>query len=851
MPFPRIVDSEPLPGYRLVEPLGKGGFGEVWKCMAPGGLTKAIKFVRGDTSPDSTASSAAQELRSLEHVKSIRHPFLLSIERVEVIDDDLVIVMELADKSLHDLLLEHRKAGRPGIPRSELIGYLREAAEVLDLMNQEHGLQHLDVKPRNLFLVHNHVKVGDFGLVNSLAELHGANASDLLGAITPLYAAPETFEGRATLFSDQYSLAITFHELLTGVLPIQGKNVRQVILMASMGQHDLSRLSSADREIVARALSREPRSRFSSCQALVDALAAAALTESGAGLRPRTTSFDFGLDDATSTTSTSEADTGTYRRRSRVLPAVRPPAKVSGEEVLADYQLLECVSRSALGEAWRATGPRGEPRLVRFVALGDQPVQTASFEQLRAVRHQTLAVVEVVEAGPGRVALISEAGDSSLAARLKECQAAGMPGIPRSEVLDYLGRAAQALDQLYHLHELQHLTLSPRHLALARGELIVLEFGLAELVWLPLGQPPASLNPRYAAVELFDGLISDACDQFSLALIYQELLVGLHPYRNLNARQLASAKLRGQPNLGLLPAPDRAIVAQALSPEPEKRFRSCREMIVALEEATLRTEAVPGRSASSTRVVRGLAKPAAPAAAPWQQVVDELVGVAARGQEVRSAGQVHYRLAPGVEVVQHGWARLAPGMARLKMTSFREQWHAEVLERGEDRWLLDVRTPGTLLQRCLGRMPGLLVEVVLGQASESTGQEVPVRVRLEPVDCGRGKAEQVLTDLGQAVLGSLEKHLSTHGTRQDQERYPLAQQVYVASPAAGVSVTGRLRDVGRNALSLVTPCPLPVGAVTVTLTRWASTAQVQMPGWARGCRPAGDKVFEVEVRLGG
>src|SRR5262249_57544312 len=44
----REPDSEPIPGYRLIEPIGTGGFGEVWKCVAPGGIHKAIKFVYGN-----------------------------------------------------------------------------------------------------------------------------------------------------------------------------------------------------------------------------------------------------------------------------------------------------------------------------------------------------------------------------------------------------------------------------------------------------------------------------------------------------------------------------------------------------------------------------------------------------------------------------------------------------------------------------------------------------------------------------------------------------------------------------------------------------------------------------------
>ncbi len=264
MPAALKKSNEPIPGYKLMQRIGAGGYGEVWTAEAPGGLIKALKFVYGLLDED----RATREMKAIQRIKGVRHPFLLSIERIEVVDGQLIFVTELADNSLKDRFDQCRKEGRPGIPRDELLQHLRDTADALDYMSEHHSLQHLDVKPENLLLVGGRIKVADFGLVK---DLHEGNAS-MMGGLTPIYAPPEVFEGRPTKHSDQYSLAIVYQEMLSGVLPFPGKTAAQLAAQHLNARPRMAALPEADQQVIGKSLSKNPNERYANCREMVAAL---------------------------------------------------------------------------------------------------------------------------------------------------------------------------------------------------------------------------------------------------------------------------------------------------------------------------------------------------------------------------------------------------------------------------------------------------------------------------------------------------------------------------------------------------------------------------------------------------
>lgn len=267
-------------GYSVLERLGAGGYGEVWKATAPGGIEKALKVVFGHIDEE----LAERELKSLDRIKAVRHPFLLSIERYEIVAGRLVIVSELADESLFDSFERYRQGGERGIPRERLLAYLRDSAEALDCLAIKHGLLHLDVKPENLLVIDDHAKVADFGLVK---ELTSQTMHSMVGGMTPVYSAPEVFDDNPSSQSDQYSLAIVYQQMLTGVLPFPGRTAAQLAKQHTLSPPNVQSLPKADQNVVRRALSKNPLERYPTCVEFIAALLSGSSTSPSPGVAPR------------------------------------------------------------------------------------------------------------------------------------------------------------------------------------------------------------------------------------------------------------------------------------------------------------------------------------------------------------------------------------------------------------------------------------------------------------------------------------------------------------------------------------------------------------------------------------
>ncbi|MGH7170360.1 MAG: protein kinase domain-containing protein, partial [Gemmataceae bacterium] len=203
--------SQPIPGHRLTQRLGAGASGEVWEAHDGDGKHVALKFINCRTSSSSLISS---EIRILRGLSELHHPHFIHMFGVHATANHIVLSMERADGNLDDLRHVYLEEIGKNIPADHLLDLLEQAATALDFLAElklpavnpsSRGLQHCDIKPSNLLLVGDCLKIADFGLCASTSWQTHRNG----WRGTPPYAAPELFQGQATVGTDQYALCIT------------------------------------------------------------------------------------------------------------------------------------------------------------------------------------------------------------------------------------------------------------------------------------------------------------------------------------------------------------------------------------------------------------------------------------------------------------------------------------------------------------------------------------------------------------------------------------------------------------------------------------------------------------------
>lgn len=262
--------------YDIVEPIGAGGMGEVYRARDSRlGREVAIKVLPDDVAQD--AERVGRFEREAKSLAALNHPHIATLFGMEQVDARHLLIMELVEgESLSDVL------ARGPLPVAEAVRIARQVAEALESAH-ERGIVHRDLKPANVKLTANEsVKVLDFGLAKAMESSPGSApaltqsptlsvmataAGVILG--TAAYMSPEQAKGMAADHrSDVFAFGALFYELLSGRQSFPGETVHDILASVIAREPDWTALPRPLNprlvELLHRCLEKSRRQRWQS-----------------------------------------------------------------------------------------------------------------------------------------------------------------------------------------------------------------------------------------------------------------------------------------------------------------------------------------------------------------------------------------------------------------------------------------------------------------------------------------------------------------------------------------------------------------------------------------------------------
>ncbi len=227
-PSDHAADLPSWGGLERLELIGSGGFGRVFKAWDPT-LARAVALKLIHIPEPDAASSVLREGQLLAR---LRHRNIVTVFGAQQKDDEIGILMELVrGRSLADIV---EQDGPLGSDEASIIGV--SLCQALAAVHAA-GLVHRDVKARNVMReAGGRIVLMDFGAGLDRREMREPTGSHMLTG-TPLCMAPEVLLGQpATPVSDIYSLGVLLFYLTTGKHPVEGKNLREIVIAHSSGQ---------------------------------------------------------------------------------------------------------------------------------------------------------------------------------------------------------------------------------------------------------------------------------------------------------------------------------------------------------------------------------------------------------------------------------------------------------------------------------------------------------------------------------------------------------------------------------------------------------------------------------------